>query len=593
MRLTAQRWSMSESTDRLTLDSEPPRVAALARRAAILLALLFFLVYLPILPQVSLWRGDERYYTDAAVQMVHTGDYITPRFFDGSERFRKPGLLYWLIAGSYKIFGIHYLATRLPFLIAGALLILTTFACTRILFRSTEAALCAAAILASNPTLFHLSVRSTPDVILGLFMTVSFYGFLKILFDGERRMRFYLIAYGAAGLAVSAKGMLGLFPPVFAWGFGLWKRPGGLKARDLVRWPALVLGLALGSAWFLLVYGKHGAEFLRIFFNDQVGNRLRGSKWYVLDNLATYPVALALQFLPWIGLVAWAICTDRAHLKRELGRHRPAWILIGVWLALLFLLFVGANIQRTRYFLPVLPFLAAGMGSVLAAVKNGGRSWEALVRVDRGLVWALGTAGVLILLVGRHFSGYGLGGLILVIYAVARVLTDRPHRSVLRWAALAAGILVFFSVVDGLLRPVLYVSPAPALARRLAAEGAGRREVAAWEVATNHITQLRVLSGGAIYPDFLAGPTALERLNAYPYVICHDRHRDELLRQGYVLHPCGYTYHKWRARTLFDLFWASDPEPVLKRQRRDYYLGIRRAPDRAAPTSAPQGGNRP
>jgi 4-amino-4-deoxy-L-arabinose transferase-like glycosyltransferase len=569
---------MPDSSELIVPERESFGFVAAARRATILLALLFLLVYLPILPQVSLWRGDERYYTDAAVQMVHSGDYVTPRFFDGSERFRKPGLLYWVMAGSYQVFGVNYLTTRLPFLLAGALIILLTHACARILFRSAEVAVCAAAIMASNPTLFHLSVRSTPDVLMSFFMTLSFYGFLKILFDGDRRTRFYFIAYGAAGLAVSTKGMLGVLPVVFAFVYGAWARPRNLKIRELIHGPALLLGVGLALFWFILVYVKHGSEFLRIFFNDQVGNRVKGSKFYLLDNLVTYPVSLLVQFLPWTLMLALILVRDRQILQREGRRHRSAILFIALWLGLLFLIFVSANIQRTRYFLPALPLLAAGLGAVLVFAKNSDRTWKAMVKFDRSLTLMLGVAGVGIALAGRHLGAFRLAGLVLVVYAVARYLTDRQHRSVLRFAALAAGILLLFSVTDGLMRPVLIVSPAPELARRLAREKAGRDQVAAWEVATNYVTQLRVISGGSIYPVFLAGPQTEAQLDAYPFVICNDRRREEVLRCGYSLYPCGFVYRKWTWRRLVALFQASDPDPVLHDQRQDYYLGIRRPP---------------
>jgi 4-amino-4-deoxy-L-arabinose transferase-like glycosyltransferase len=558
---------------------EPPGFVAAARRTTILLALFFLVVYLPILPQVSLWRGDERYYTDAAVQMVHSGDYITPRFFDGSERFRKPGLLYWVLAGSYRLFGINYLTTRLPFLLAGALIILLTHACARILFRSAEVAVCAAAILASNPTLFHLSVRSTPDVLMGFFITLSFYGFLKILFEGDRRARFYFIAYGAAGLAVSTKGLLGVLPVLFAFAYGAWARPRNLKLRELVHGPALGVGVGLALLWFILVYFKHGTDFLRVFFNDQVGNRVKGGKGYILDNLVMYPKDLVIQFLPWSLLLVLILFWNRQALRRVWGRHRAALQFVALWTGLLFLIFVSANIQRTRYFLPALPLLAAGMGALLVDAKNGERTWTVLVKFDRTLTLMVGVAGIAVVLIGRHFETFRLAGLVLMVYALARRLTDRKSRSVLRLAALAAGILVLFSVTDGLLRPVLMVSPAPELARRLAVEKAGRDQVASWDVKTNYVTQLRVTSGGSVYPVFLTGPKAEEQLADYPFVICDDRRREAVLRQGYVLHPCGFVYRKWTWRRLVALFSAADPDPVLSEQRQDFYLGIRRKPE--------------
>lgn len=53
------------------------------------------------------WYTDERRGTNAAIIMGRTGDYVTPRLFDGSPRFKKPALPYWFVAASYRMFGIQ------------------------------------------------------------------------------------------------------------------------------------------------------------------------------------------------------------------------------------------------------------------------------------------------------------------------------------------------------------------------------------------------------------------------------------------------------------------------------------------------------
>jgi 4-amino-4-deoxy-L-arabinose transferase-like glycosyltransferase len=59
----------------------------MCRKGAILLAILFFLFNVPALPSLSQWRTDERFYTDAAVGMAQSGDYLTPVHPDGALRF--------------------------------------------------------------------------------------------------------------------------------------------------------------------------------------------------------------------------------------------------------------------------------------------------------------------------------------------------------------------------------------------------------------------------------------------------------------------------------------------------------------------------
>src|SRR5437016_5449796 len=42
----------------------------------------------------------DRYYTDAAVSMLQTNDFVTPRTGGGALRLHKPLLIYWILIGS-------------------------------------------------------------------------------------------------------------------------------------------------------------------------------------------------------------------------------------------------------------------------------------------------------------------------------------------------------------------------------------------------------------------------------------------------------------------------------------------------------------
>src|SRR3974390_1378782 len=48
-----------------------------------------------------------------ARNMIASGDWVTPRL-DGVIYLEKPPLIYWLIAVSYKVFGFHDWAARIP-----------------------------------------------------------------------------------------------------------------------------------------------------------------------------------------------------------------------------------------------------------------------------------------------------------------------------------------------------------------------------------------------------------------------------------------------------------------------------------------------
>ena len=180
------------------------------RSWALALIALFFALHLPILAGVTRGHPDEQYYTDAAIRMVQTGDYVTPHFADGTPRFNKPGLAYWLVAAGFHVLGINVLASRILFLIAGCLVIWFAYLTARTLFRDETAALGTVVLLVSNDELHSASVRATPDILLCLGITLGLWGFTRALFGGTRSGRNLVLGYGGVGLAIAAKGMLGV-----------------------------------------------------------------------------------------------------------------------------------------------------------------------------------------------------------------------------------------------------------------------------------------------------------------------------------------------------------------------------------------------
>src|ERR1041385_1231057 len=75
-----------------------------ARTSSFLIVVLVWAaIYLPALGSHEI-KGEEGRRILPAVRMIETGDYLVPRV--GSEPYlRKPPLINWLVAASFKIFG--------------------------------------------------------------------------------------------------------------------------------------------------------------------------------------------------------------------------------------------------------------------------------------------------------------------------------------------------------------------------------------------------------------------------------------------------------------------------------------------------------
>jgi 4-amino-4-deoxy-L-arabinose transferase-like glycosyltransferase len=93
----------------------------LDRRKLALVALAVLLA-LTAIGARSVWDPDEGRYTNVALHMLESGDWIHPMRSDEVAHWTKPPLTYWTIASSVGLFGYHPWAARLP----GALAFLAT-----------------------------------------------------------------------------------------------------------------------------------------------------------------------------------------------------------------------------------------------------------------------------------------------------------------------------------------------------------------------------------------------------------------------------------------------------------------------------------
>ncbi len=311
---------------------------------------------------------DERNYTNAAITMVNTGEYVTPRWPDGHPNVHKPILAYWVVAASYALFGVSLAATRLPFIVAGALVVVLTYAVARRLGAGPEAAACAAAIAFSQPQLILASMRAIPDVLLCLFMLLSAYGFLSLIVLDRRTPGAYWAAYLGAGLAVETKGLLAVVFVAFAWLFAALDRnvaPGTSRLRSLIHLPSMLGSLAVAAWWYLAMYWLHGPGPSKVFFGDQITWNVKILDGTPIYRIPAYLAFLTVNLLPWSLLLIPLALYDRKSLVPSDPRERRVQRFVIIWSVLMALIFGLGNKIEPRYLLPAGPLWAILLGRAL------------------------------------------------------------------------------------------------------------------------------------------------------------------------------------------------------------------------------------
>lgn len=142
---------------------------------------------------LSSW--DEGWYASIARNIVNTGEWIDLHW-NGKPYFDHPPFGFWLMAVSYKLFGINEFSTRLPSGIAGVLSIGFLFLLVNKLFNSKNLAFIASIILGTS-VWFVIRVRSgnLDAVLVLLFITCAYFAVRAK--DNFRWFPLALLSYGA------------------------------------------------------------------------------------------------------------------------------------------------------------------------------------------------------------------------------------------------------------------------------------------------------------------------------------------------------------------------------------------------------------
>ena len=245
---------------------------------------------------------DEPFYAQTAHEMIQSGDWLTPQIY-GAPQFEKPILYYWLLGGSFWIFGESEFTGRLPTAVFATLLTMLTWLFGSRLW-NRRAGFCAALALATGLEFCVMSRLMLTDVPLAVFFTGAIFAYWKAARDEKQRNLWIFVHFVCSGLAVLTKGPIGSLVPLMATvcyslstrrrllysGAGLWW---GLAAYAIIVVP-----------WYGLMFAWHGRQFWDEFFVRDNFLRLIRAEHPANNHFWYYPGLLFLGSIPWMPAVA-------------------------------------------------------------------------------------------------------------------------------------------------------------------------------------------------------------------------------------------------------------------------------------------------
>ena len=147
------------------------------RRASIIVLLaLSAVIYLGTAAWPALLDSTDAGHAVAAREMAETGNWAVLHI-NGIRYLEKPPLHYWLVAASYKVFGVSAFSTRLPVALAMIGLVMMIYLFGRTWFGEREG-FYAGLVMCTAPGAFLFTRIMIPEAIYTLEFTILFYLFL-------------------------------------------------------------------------------------------------------------------------------------------------------------------------------------------------------------------------------------------------------------------------------------------------------------------------------------------------------------------------------------------------------------------------------
>ena len=385
------------------------------------LVVLFFAVVIflgCILSPPALMDDVDAVQAQIARNMLASGDWTIARL-DGVPYLEKSPLIYWLIAFSYRIFGVHDWAARIPVALGAILLALFAWHYGRWAF-GTRAGFYAGLAISTCIGLFLFTRIQIPDVMLTLTVCIAFWAFQRATDEKEEHpRRWAAILAICLGIGLLLKGLISVVVPIGGvllylaitrqiFFRSIWRRLHPLSGALIVLaiaapWHVLAtlrmppyLNFSLhagpgeyhGFFWFYFI-NEHVLRFLNIRYPRDYNTVPRFAFWalhvlWLFPWSVYFPAAMRLDYKP----------EDRASRTRLLAL---------CWVAFL-LVFFSFSTTQEYYSMPIYPALALLLGCAIAEENR----WTEIGTRVLGAVFGLCTLAVLgILLLVRNLAAPG------------------------------------------------------------------------------------------------------------------------------------------------------------------------------------------
>ncbi|MGD9850782.1 MAG: ArnT family glycosyltransferase [Nitrospirales bacterium] len=316
----------------------------------------------PDLGGLGLTDRDEGSNAEAAREMLETGDWISPTL-NYEPRYAKPAFVYWLISGSYTLFGVNEFAARWPSAMSGLCLLLLQYLFVR-KWAGPTVAVWASFMLLLNLEFLGINRMVLTDPELVMFTTLAGYCFWHAMQHEQGRRWLFAIFYLAMGFGMLVKGPVGIIIPLVGVipYLTLTRQWGTFRQRGFPL-VGILLVTAIAAPWYLMMFQIHGEAYWAAAQANTTGRFMSpmeghgGTVFFYLPILllGLFPWSAILPSVLYQALKGWK---DYWRGKAFSSPEANLTFFLSVWVMGLLLFFTFSATRLPHYIYPLFPAAA-------------------------------------------------------------------------------------------------------------------------------------------------------------------------------------------------------------------------------------------
>ena len=273
---------------------------------------------------------------------------------DGKPYFNKPPLYFWLVALSFKLFGVSFYASKLPSLLFATLNVFFLYWIVYLWFKDYDLAFFSAFSFATTRWIVTNFAANRPESLLVFSVLLGCYAVFRMNTRDKKGPYIFGLSLAAGFMT---KLFFAFFLPIVVLLYGLISR----RIYQWLRWShfyaGIALGLMLSSLWFIYSEIKYPG-YMNYIFNTQTLQRVTEGLDVNTDPFM-YIKEIAKYYQPWLIFFLGGFSL----LSKKLRTNEYYWLVFLTIIIMLVPLQVAKG-KASRYLAIATPFLsiAAAIG---------------------------------------------------------------------------------------------------------------------------------------------------------------------------------------------------------------------------------------